>query len=129
MRIRVLRQHGGHGLHQSVLPLAADDSRNCHNDLLFSDAISPPQLFPHAWVWAEQQGIHATGHGLPGHAGPESCHHAAAGVMRDIGEAVHGIPDAPQDLPGAGEHGPADLMAVRGRDDAAGACSARGWGQ
>lgn len=49
--------------------------------------------------------------------------------MRDVGEAVHEISDAPQDLPGAGEHGPADLMAVRGRDDAAGTCSARGRSQ
>ena len=48
--------------------------------------------------------------------GPSEAAECAAGIVADVGEHIVRRPDAPQRLPGARQHRPADLVAVHAGD-------------
>ena len=85
-----------------------------------AEPVPRPHLRAGGRVGREPVGVHAGRHVLQRGVRPERRGEPAPGVAADVGHHVGAVPDAAQRRSGHRQHRPADLVAVRAGDDAAG---------
>ena len=115
---------GGQGPDEHVLALAGHQPGQAHDHRALAEPVPRPHLRPGGRIRREPVGVHPRRHVLQCGVRAERRGEPAPGVAADVGHHVGAVTDAAQRVAGNRQHRPADLVAVRAGDDAAGSSTA-----